>query len=419
MIRRMRRHLCASVAALAILTSATAAHADPHEVRLPLHNGKLSAAKLSDELLNKLHLSVPAGYLPAGELDLSGVGGWLVVAGLNHALGDGCKLELKSDALVLHVDPDKLPHDVDGAKAAVRAFVKQAAPEAAAAQARRCGLLLPKVVDPAKPLVVLVHGLDTGPGDWSAMADLLGKAGYQTARFDFPADGPVADDVALFAKHMTAVRQTYPTLRVDVVAFSMGSLVARGYLEGPDYAGGVGRFVMIAPPNHGSSWTTFECVAKARHHLDQAMNDKEFHWAWVVTDGLGEAGRDLTPGSKFLTDLNARGRRAGVRYTIVEGNMSPFRRIGADWLAAPAGWVPHRVEGWWGVRQAKAGLTSASASLRDHADAGDGPVPLESAKLDGVGDFVVLHADHSTLCQPDGTNPPVAWATVRDRLGRP
>ena len=138
-----------------------------------------------------------------------------------------------------------------------------------------------------------------------------------------------------------------------------------------------------------------------------------------MTNGLGEAARDLTPGSKFLNEVNALPRRTDVRYTIVEGNQSPFRRIGANVIEAPAGWVPHRVQGWWGVRQARAGLAAAADGVRNHADKGDGPVPLESAKLDGVGDFVVLHADHSTLCQPDGEKPPVAWETVRDRLAQP
>ena len=112
----------------------------------------------------------------------------------------------------------------------------------------------------------------------------------------------------LFAKHLAAVRETFPKLTVDVIGYSMGGLVARGYVEGDGYAGGVDRLILIATPNHGSHWAGLAVLAKARMSAAEALGPGEWHPTWLITGGLCEAGRDLTPGSKFLADLNAHGR---------------------------------------------------------------------------------------------------------------
>jgi pimeloyl-ACP methyl ester carboxylesterase len=409
------RRLPIGLAILATLALASGASAATHEVRVPLRDGRLSTA----ELLS--HVRVPArctSWMP-GSVDLHSMGGSLFVAALDKALGDGCRVDVTADALVLHVDTDRLPADWDQTRLAVRTFTATAAPVATAAQAQLFGLRLPKAVDPARPLVVILHGVDMTAADMAGIDAQLAAAGYQAADFDYPPDGPIADDVALLAKHLSAVRQAFPTLTVDMVAFSMGGLVARGYVEGDGYAGGVDRLVMIATPNHGTAWADYEVLAKARDVAEQATGrDGRWHPTWLITGGLCEAGRDMTPGSKFLTELNGRPRRAGVRYTIVTGDQSPTHRIEAAVIAAPARWVPGFAQNWWGVRQARAELSSAAAGLRDKPTGGDGPVTVASAGLDGVSDVVIVHADHATIYRSVGNGPPPAWAAVRERLGR-
>jgi hypothetical protein len=46
----------------------------------------------------------------------------------------------------------------------------------------------------------------------------------------------------------------------------------------------------------------------------------------------------------------------------------------------------------------------------------DGVVSLDSAKLDGVSDMVVLHADHNALAMETQGRPPAAWPTIKERL---
>src|SRR2546430_1429770 len=90
------------------------ASAAPHEARVPLRDGKLRLGELSAELLGALHLNHIK--LPDAAIDFRGLRGSLMVAAMNESLGDGCRLTVEDDALVLHVDPAKLPHDVDQSK---------------------------------------------------------------------------------------------------------------------------------------------------------------------------------------------------------------------------------------------------------------------------------------------------------------
>ena len=79
-------------------------------------------------------------------------------------------------------------------KRAVRDFTARHAPQATAAQARNWGLLLPPRLDPARPLIVLLHGLDADRSDCVPIGELLRQAGFQVAYFGYPGDQPIRDD---------------------------------------------------------------------------------------------------------------------------------------------------------------------------------------------------------------------------------
>src|SRR5438094_9346401 len=99
---------------LIVLIGSCPVLASPHECRVPLHDGKLQTADLSRGLLSRVHVSRVT--LNLGTIDLNGWRGATFLRALDASLGDGCRVEVTPDALVLHFDPQKLPHSVDDAK---------------------------------------------------------------------------------------------------------------------------------------------------------------------------------------------------------------------------------------------------------------------------------------------------------------
>jgi pimeloyl-ACP methyl ester carboxylesterase len=318
----------------------------------------------------------------------------------------------------LGAPPDARPpfRDDRSLTQAIRARAAAMAPAATAAQAARYGLRLPDGFDGLRPLVVIVHGLDCDCVHWGGMAQCLIGEGYAVAPFTYPSDGPIAESAALLGEHMTALRRAFPAAEVNVLAYSMGGLVSRAYVEGPDYAGGVQRLILVGTPNTGSGWSRVRMLLEFQEHYRLWRDEPKWSPSWMITDGLGEAGRDLRPGSKFLTRLNALPRREGVKYTIICGDQSPASRIEADWLDRTAGYIPQRVSGWWGFRQTKSGLKRHANQARNEPDRSDGPVAVARAKLEGVQDVVIVHADHVRLYIGTNDEPPAAWDTIRDRL---
>jgi pimeloyl-ACP methyl ester carboxylesterase len=418
--------------------------AAPHETRIPLKDGKVPFSELSATLCRELDItSSRAARLPLGEVDLNGAKGEAFVLAMNGSLlGDGLTVALAPGALVLHIDPAKLPKDGDTARRAVRLMTAIEAPESTAALQKHYGLHLPALsppvvslsnppgvslsnpsnpsngpptVDARRPLVVLIHGLDSDGDMWGSLADLLARDGRQVATFSYPSDGPIDEDATRLAGALIDLRRSYPGLRVDIITHSMGGLVARDYVEGPDYPGGVDRLIMLATPNTGSSWARWRFLLGVMQQYRLWRTDPDWGPSWIIDDGLGEAGDDLMPGSKFLTDLNARPRRSGVRYTIVAGNQCPASEIGAGCFERTSACVPQRARQWWGFRQCKAHLDQEADALRVRTGDSDGPVTLKSAELQGVSDFVIVPADHVALACGD---PPAAWGVIRDRLAR-
>jgi pimeloyl-ACP methyl ester carboxylesterase len=389
-----------------------------HRIEIPLRDGKLVVADLYRALADRAHL--PAGRnLPfEGAIPLRGLGANLYVRALNEALGEGCRLSVSDEQLILEVDPQRLPSTIDEAKAATRTFTATARPEATAAQRRTYGLWMPEDVDPTRPLVVMVHGLDCNRLNWQEMARLLEGEGHQVAYFSYPSDQSIADSARFLGETMRELQGAYPGMPVRFVAYSMGGLVCRAYIEGDEYIGGVQQLIMLGTPNHGSSWARYRVLLEAREHHYLSKADERWEWTWMITDGLGEAGRDLRPGSAFLTDLNARRRREQVAYTIIAGNQNPLLRVAASGLDGTIRRVPEGVKNVWGVRQSVRTMNQWSKRWRQSAGESDGPVEIRSAGLEGVDDLVILAADHEELYCTIDDQPPAAWDTIRQRLSR-
>ena len=246
----------------------------------------------------------------------------------NSVLWRGCSLERSGPGeAVLHFAGDESISKVEAIRRITRVFAAEQAPAATAAQARNWGLLWPTQIDATKPLVILIHGLDSDRSDCVPIGDLLQESGHQVAYFSYPGDQPIADSAAFLGRTLQATHSRFPNMPIDLIAHSMGGLVARDYLEGPDYSGGVHRLIMVAPPNAGSPWARLRVLLSVQENYYLRRQDPNWNWTWVITEGMGEAGHDLLPGSKFLRALNSRPRCPGVEYTIIAGNKSSVDRV--------------------------------------------------------------------------------------------
>jgi pimeloyl-ACP methyl ester carboxylesterase len=233
--------------------------------------------------------------------------------------------------------------------------------------------------------VILVHGLDEPGKVWMNLTPVLAEGGFRAWNFFYPNDQPIAESGRLFFEEMAVLRKEGHEA-VSIVAFSMGGLVAREMLTNPELAYSqsalaekvpkVAQLIMVGTPNHGSELARFRIFMEFR---DQLANLSTGNYSWLngILDGAGEAGLDLIPGSAFLRALNDRPNPDGVRMAVIAGVMSStdagdFEKM-ADKLKRT---LPESAHG--SIVQMENILNSVANGL------GDGIVPVQSARLDGI-----------------------------------
>jgi pimeloyl-ACP methyl ester carboxylesterase len=256
-------------------------------------------------------------------------------------------------------------------------------------------------------IVVLIHGLDDPGWMWDEVAPALHGAGYVVARFEYPNDGPIADAADRFAMSLMRLKQM-GVQRVDIVAHSMGGLVTRDVLTRDSYYGGDGtgggrfpavdRFIMCGTPNHGSELARLRGVSEVKEQITRVFSG-EGTLLGGMTDGSGEAAEDLLPGSTFLRRLNARPLANHTKHSIIAGRMSPVAEddVAAIGRAAKRAAASAKAPKW--LRDFIESTEESANGLLNEAvrGLGDGCVSIDSARLEGVDDFVLIEANHISM----------------------
>jgi triacylglycerol esterase/lipase EstA (alpha/beta hydrolase family) len=138
--------------------------------------------------------------------------------------------------------------------------------------------------------VLLLHGLFHNRAVWFLMRQRLEQCGFPVVTINLPPYETVETLARRIAAAVEETLVTYDAEQVDIVGHSMGGLLARYYIE---FQGGdkrVNHCIMLGAPNAGSKLAPF---------------------------ALSPLGRDLMPGSEFLTELNAAPLSASVRYVTI------------------------------------------------------------------------------------------------------
>lgn len=194
-----------------------------------------------------------------------------------------------------------------------------------------------------KECVVLLHGLTRTHRSLKKMAAALEEAGYHTINMGYPSRKFAVEHLAmqLIPESLRRCGAT-PCDAIHFVTHSMGGILLRYYLsQRPIEA--IGRVVMLSPPNHGSE------------AIDALRGNRLFHWI------NGPAGQQLGTGPDGITaDLGAVQCPVGV----ITGNVHAFFDA----------FLSRRIPG-------------------EH----DGKVSVQSARLDGMNDFLVLPYPHGCI----------------------
>jgi pimeloyl-ACP methyl ester carboxylesterase len=274
----------------------------------------------------------------------------------------------------------------------LRETVKEKFPEQAAELSKTFGLFFfegdreaPLRVNIERKSIVLVHGLDDPGAVWQSLAPTLVKEDFNVWLMQYPNDQPVVESARLFFMALEGLKQ-HGIDRISIVAHSMGGLVSREMLTRPEleYSASVKdrrlpevlSLIMVGTPNHGSQLARLRVFTEIRDQLAR-LTKGQANWLGGILDGAGEAKIDLLPGSRFLTELNARPHPEGLDMLVIAGITSPWSESDINgWTDNLRQKVQDDKQKW--VDEFGKNMISMTHGL------GDGLVTVESTRLAGV-----------------------------------
>src|SRR5690606_15353080 len=134
-----------------------------------LHEGRLSLAELVEALLDAYGFD-PAGLpIPDRRIDVRGISGWLKLRACRELLLDcvSFRQTAEGDRLIVTIDRERSRTLRRSLRARIARMLGEDPGE------RDYALELPGALDTERPLVVLVHGVESGPGVWDDLREYL------------------------------------------------------------------------------------------------------------------------------------------------------------------------------------------------------------------------------------------------------
>jgi pimeloyl-ACP methyl ester carboxylesterase len=306
----------------------------------------------------------------------------LTVLGWNSLLREfGVTLRISEDAVVVTSDLRKIEGKLDQFEEAFCSFfgiVREA--------------VLHSLTPESKgPPVVLLHGLDSTKRFFAGACGVLAAKGYDVYFFEYPNDDAIRRNAERLSKALRALPEDRRQ-NLSLVTVSMGGLISQYMLEHEALAvPGVRRLIACVPPFQGSHMAALRGFVEVGDHTmkivfgENAVPD-------LFGDGMGRAGLDLLPGSLLMEELARCKRNPEVTYSILAGSRGIVDAPVLEKLKAEleAGENP------WGIGEALRRITleRIDIMLSFQSGRGDGAVTLESARLEGVEDRLVLPFHH-------------------------
>jgi pimeloyl-ACP methyl ester carboxylesterase len=187
--------------------------------------------------------------------------------------------------------------------------------------------------------VVLLHGLARTSGSMKELEQALSREGYEVWNIDYSSRKYGISKIAGIVRK-EIISKTRNAEKVHFITHSMGGIIVR-YIQKYDPLPNVGRVVMLSPPNHGSEVVDF------------------LGNTWPFKFINGPAGKELGTEERGLPQGLG---RVDFEAGIITGDES------INWI------------------------NSLIIPGKD-----DGKVSVDSAKVEGMKDFLVVHAYHTFI----------------------
>jgi pimeloyl-ACP methyl ester carboxylesterase len=152
---------------------------------------------------------------------------------------------------------------------------------------------------PKKVPVLFVYGIGGSPQDWRTIFEKMDRKKYQPWFYQYPTGFHLDKSANALASSLILLRQRYGFEHMDVVAHSMGGLVARGGIQRAAVLAKtnfVAHFISISTP-----WDGHEAAKKGVRHMNYPVP------SW----------QDMVPGSPYLKEILSKPLPVGTRYDLI------------------------------------------------------------------------------------------------------
>lgn len=199
-------------------------------------------------------------------------------------------------------------------------------------------LALAAHAEPPRETVVLLHGMGRTTAAMSVMAKRFRSAGYATLNFPYYQKSPTLDELSDKLRRYLA--ENVKTERYHFVCHSLGCVIIRNALK-KELRSGLGRIVMLAPPNRAA-------------RLAKLLKDNGLY-RWL----MGDSGQRLSDEAFYATLPVPK-----VEFAVIAGDKGQ------------------------------------GAAFQEP---NDGIVDVEGTKLQGMAAFAVVHHTHTFLMNAEDT----------------
>ena len=372
---------------------------------------KLLGAKIVDAVSKEVGADIPMlSEVPIGELDIKAPTTGLMLYGANRILQPTFRISInrRNDTVIVRVNKTEIESALDQLGKQLRAEADEA--DVAAGRVfgfwpfREDGKL-----ENAEHVVLLVHGFNSTTSQMSNLAKAIEKdlqkenSNVEVACFDYASHNGIAAAAAGLEKSLQTLIDKNPDVSISLVTHSMGGIVSRVMVEKKDFAmAQIKRLIMVAPPNHGTQLAGLPAGNASLDSLFAKIDQTGIRQALKTVVSLANVAiDDLNPDSKCLKELNSGERNAKIEYSIILGDRGVLAASQTNLLKQFAKQLSDEQLDNGGDE-----LSSLLKTLPPEliTGQGDGVVSVESGKLSGVDDTVVMSFQHSELLKNNSKN---------------